>query len=114
MGIEPTRDPCGPHTGFEDQGRHQTPVASEIALLRDILTFPLGTVSLAKPKPTRAQKPRPDFPLFPHAAGDWVKKVKGRLHDFSKVAANPKGQAALDLWVLQEERFLTNGGDPLY
>ena len=28
MGIEPTQDPCGPNTGFEDQGRHQTPVTS--------------------------------------------------------------------------------------
>ena len=28
MGIEPTRDSCKPHTGFEDQGRHQAPVAS--------------------------------------------------------------------------------------
>ncbi len=28
MGIEPTQDPCGPNTGFEDQGRHQTPITS--------------------------------------------------------------------------------------
>ena len=28
MGIEPTRDPCEPHTGFEDQGHHQAPVTS--------------------------------------------------------------------------------------
>ena len=30
MGIEPTRDPCGPHAGFEDQERHQTPVTSAV------------------------------------------------------------------------------------
>jgi hypothetical protein len=29
MGIEPTRDSCEPHTGFEDQGHHQEPVTSE-------------------------------------------------------------------------------------
>ncbi len=29
MGIEPTKDPFEPDTGFEDQGRHQAPVTSE-------------------------------------------------------------------------------------
>src|SRR5476651_547580 len=28
MGIEPTRSSLEPHTGFEDQERHQTPVTS--------------------------------------------------------------------------------------
>ena len=42
MGIEPTRDPCGPHTGFEDQGHHQAPFTSERAF------FPcfLGVIGL--------------------------------------------------------------------
>jgi hypothetical protein len=40
MGIEPTRDPCEPHTGFEDQGHHQAPVTSENPIFEELLTFP--------------------------------------------------------------------------
>jgi len=61
---------------------------------------------MAKPKPNRAVKPRADFPLFPHQAGYWAKKVRGRLVYFGKVVDDPKGQAALDKWLEQKDDLL--------
>ncbi len=61
---------------------------------------------MAKPKPTRVGKPRPDFPLFPHATNRWAKKIKGRLHYFGPVSTDPKGQAALNKWLEQRDDLL--------
>ena len=52
------------------------------------------------------QKPRPDFPLFPHATGRWAKKVRGKFVYFGKCADDPKGAAALSLWLEQKDDLL--------
>ncbi len=54
----------------------------------------------------KPRKPRPDFPLFPHATGRWAKKVRSRFCYFGKVADDPHGKAALELWLQQRDDLL--------
>ena len=54
----------------------------------------------------KARKPRKDFPLFPHATGRWAKKVLGKFAYFGKVADDPRGEAALLLWLEQRDDLL--------
>jgi integrase len=56
--------------------------------------------------PVRPKKPRADFPLFPHRNGRWAKKVCQRFCYFGKWADDPKGEAALNLWLDQKDDLL--------
>src|SRR5262245_49153703 len=56
--------------------------------------------------PAVVRKPRPDFPLFPHATGRWAKKVGGKLRYFGKTAEEPAGKAALEQWLEQKDARL--------
>src|SRR5437868_9137707 len=41
-----------------------------------------STAPAGSGKPTKPSKPTPEFPLFPHAAGVWAKKIRGKMHYF--------------------------------
>lgn len=62
-------------------------------------------VTTAKKKPA---KPYKDFPLFPHACGQWAKKIKGRQHYFGVWADS---DAALKKYLVERD-FLQAGLDP--
>lgn len=54
----------------------------------------------------RPEKPRPDFPLFPHRNGRWAKKVRGSFVYFTHWAKDPKGDAAAIQWSEQKDDLL--------
>jgi integrase len=59
-----------------------------------------------KPRHNRPRKPR-EFPLSIHkGTGYWCKKVRGHVHYFGKVADDPKGETALNLWLEQKDYLL--------
>lgn len=70
-----------------------------------------GSGKAPKPDWRKSLGVHPDFPLFPHPAGYWAKKVRGKLFYFGKVADDPKGQAALDEWDRVKESRLA-GREP--
>src|SRR5262245_2527031 len=59
-----------------------------------------GDAETGAGKPARPAKPYPDFPLFPHAAGQWAKKIRGRMHYFG-LWSDP--DAALEKYLAEKD-----------
>ena len=47
----------------------------------------------------KPSKPRPDFPLYRHASGQWAKKIRGKVHYFG---TEPQG--ALESYLARKRR----------
>jgi integrase len=62
--------------------------------------------SAGRKSTAKAQKPREDFPLFPHARGYWAKKVRGRLIYFGKIADDLEGARAVGKWLDEKDALL--------
>jgi integrase len=91
-----------------------TPGSGRLPGVRHHLTLdPAGDTVAHSTRRRKPKKPRADFPLFPHAAGYWAKKVRGKLCYFGKVADDPKGEAALQQWLDQRDDLLA-GRTPRY
>jgi integrase len=54
----------------------------------------------------KRKKPHPEFPLHAHATGRWAKKIHGKRVYFGKVADDPEGERALELWLEQKDDLL--------
>ncbi len=61
--------------------------------------------SVGSDKPSKPEKPSPEYPLPPHPAGYWCKKIKGKIHDFGPWA-DPEG--ALKTYLEQKDELVNS------
>jgi Integrase len=54
----------------------------------------------------------PKFPLFPHRNGLWARKINGQFRYLGSVAKDPKGEAALALWLKVKDYWIAGREPP--
>jgi len=59
----------------------------------------------------KPKKPHPDFPLYAHNAGQWAKKVKGRVYYFGKW---DQPREALNQWLAVKDELLAGRAPALW
>ena len=62
--------------------------------------MPKSTPPSGKRKGDKPAKPRPDFPIYPHAVGKWAKTIRGHTYCYG-VRSDPEG--ALDEYLDQKD-----------
>jgi len=66
----------------------------------------MSSNSTRRPAGGKPKKPRKDFPLYAHAVGRWAKKCRGKTIYFTSWRDDPKGVAALEMWLEQKDDLL--------
>ncbi|MDC0273664.1 hypothetical protein OAK91_02915 [Planctomycetaceae bacterium] len=71
-----------------------------------------STTLTSSEKAPRPEKPYPEFPLYAHACGSWVKKINGKRWTFGGWKTDPQGEKALVEYHRQKDYIESHGERP--
>src|SRR5947209_14690307 len=84
-GFEPRTHAFRKHCSTAELSRQvkNAPARTQQPWLRSVaMSKGNSTPTPAAGKPQRPSKPYPEYPLTPHPAGQWCKKIRGKIHYF--------------------------------